>query len=221
LLTIVLSYAELLNTQYGAVEALSGDLKRISDAAGAASKITDDLLTFSGGRPTQIVQFELDRALTSIGTVLRALGDTVPVHVAAGAPGAWIKFGQAEFESVLLNLVKNAKEAAVGNGGSVTVSTSRLNPGNPEDMLLLRHLQLPSGSFVTMDIRDSGAGFAAEHGAAVFEPFFSTKPGAVGLGLSTVYGMVKRAGGRMSIEPLPDAGTLCRVVLPEAQNPPE
>ena len=219
-LTVVLSYAELLATQYGTVEALASDLNRISEAATAASKITDDLLTFSGGRPNQMVQFEVDRALTSLASMLRTLGDTVPVHVIPGAAGARIKFGQAEFESVLLNLVKNAKEAASQNAGGITVRTARLNPAHSEHIFLMRHLRLTEGAYVTIEVRDSGPGLPAEHGAAVFEPFFTTKPGAVGLGLSTVYGMVKRAGGRVTIERLAEGGTLCRVVLPEA-NPPE
>ena len=113
---------------------------------------------------------------------------------------------------VLLNLAVNARDA-MAEGGPLTISTSNVELGAP-----LPELGLPAGRFVALAVKDAGCGMTEEVRARVFEPFFTTKGSGTGLGLATVYGIVRQGGGAIRVESRPGAGATFTVLLPAADE---
>jgi signal transduction histidine kinase len=149
-------------------------------------------------------------------SLLRNMADDVAVRILLHAPGVHVRLGAKDLEAILLNVVKNAKEAIVDCEGTVTIHTSRLEPDLAEDRTLLATMGLPvNGSYVRIQISDSGLGFPIEHQPHLFEPFFTTKAGATGMGLTLTYGMVRQAGGAITLERVVSGGTRVSIVLPQ------
>jgi signal transduction histidine kinase len=207
LLTVVLSYAEMISDQYRTVEALHRDVAKISEAAGAASRITQDLLTFSGGRPSVAETLDLDRILAGMAAIFSSVSKGVRVSIIPDAPGAHVRINHRELETVVLNVVRNAKESICPNEGSITVRTSRVLPQPGEPYSPVR--------YVRISVSDTGCGMPEEHRARAVEPFFSTKAGHIGMGLSVAYGIVRRGGGTITIGSVETGGTVVDIILPE------
>lgn len=216
LLTVILSYTELIQSDYGSVESLGSELAKIREAAVSASRITQDLLTFSRGRPVATVLVEVDRAVASMASLFRSLAGSSAIRIVPNAPDVQVRFGLKELETVLMHLVKNAREAMGEAAGTITIQTARLDPAAPESRHLLAQAGLPGSpsDYVRISVIDNGPGFAPEHQTCLFEPFFTTKRGALGMGLPVSYGMLKRAGGGLVLERAPSGGCKATVVLP-------
>jgi len=214
LLGIIIDRLELIAGQTAGLPALQADVELIRAAARRAADLVDELLVFSGqdaGRPgitdlNSVISGvrSLVSASTGLTVVARFdLADTLPPVVA----------DPHRLEQAVINLVVNARDA-MPLGGTVTIGTglADLGEGDPE---------LPPGRYVELTVRDTGTGMSPEVAARVFDPFFTTKPPGqgAGLGLTTVYRTVADAGGAISVDSAPGAGTAMRIYLPAATVP--
>jgi DNA-binding response OmpR family regulator len=170
------------------------------------------LLVFArkgGGEPAV---YALDETLAAIRPLLaRLVGADVELRFELGAPEARVRFGAGEIEQILLNLVSNARQA-MPSGGVVTARTEATTLG--ADAASARHVE--PGEYVVLRLTDEGVGMDAATAARAFEPFFTTKAigRGTGLGLSTVYGLVRRHGGAIELASEPGRGTTVTILLP-------
>jgi PAS domain S-box-containing protein len=186
------------------------DAEEIRKAADRATELTRQLLTFARKQPSRPVSLNPNALITDIEKLLRRLirADVTLDTVMEDVPNVVIDPGQ--LEQVIVNLVVNARDA-IGSAGGITVTTSCINL---EEIYSARGLQLPPGEYVRISVSDTGAGMSLETQVQIFEPFFTTKSEGTGLGLSTVYGIVKQAGGHVSVYSEEGSGTTFKVFLP-------
>jgi signal transduction histidine kinase len=192
-------------------------LRRATDAAmsGAerATALTQRLLAFSRRQPLDPKPINVNNLVGGMSELLhRTLGETIAVETVLG-PGLWhIEVDQNQFESALLNLAVNARDA-MPQGGKLTIETANTHIG--EDYYALNAEAAP-GQYVVICVSDTGCGIDKATMAHVFEPFFTTKETGrgTGLGLSLVYGFVKQSGGHVKLYSEPGIGTTVKIYLP-------
>lgn len=179
-----------------------------------AAELTQSLLAFSRRQPLDPKLVDLNLRLGTVRDLLvRMLGERIQVETALTA-GLWpVKIDGAQFDSSIINLAKNARDA-MPHGGRLTLSTRNTHVAQEE----ATRFGLYTGDFVVVEVKDTGIGIPAEQLNSVFEPFFTTKGvgHGTGLGLSMVYGFVKQSGGHVVIESVPQQGTTVRIYLPRA-----
>jgi PAS domain S-box-containing protein len=216
LLTVISSYAELILFD---PEMSKGkeEIQEIRGAAARAAKLTRQLLAFSRRQAMEPRIVNPNDVLRGVETLLRRLIDSSVALVADLSPDTpLIRVDPGQLEQVAMNLAINAADA-MPEGGALTIATSsRIMP----DELLRRHADLRPGLYAIVEVRDTGHGMDAETLAQIFEPFFTTKePGrGTGLGLSTVYGIVKQSDGHIEVTSAPGAGTVFTVYFPAVDN---
>ncbi len=203
LLTVIVGYSELLANELGPVHPMYGDVDAIREAGRRAAAFTEQLLTISRRRLSEGAAIELDDTVRKLEPVLRRLvGEDVTFVVECDPGAGWINVDQSQFEQVLLNLVVNARDAMPAGGTlTITVTSTRGEDG---------------AWWSVLSVADTGIGMDAATVERCFEPFFTTKGLAkgTGLGLATVYSVVDQAGGAVTIETAPGAGTCMRVMFP-------
>lgn len=211
LLTVINSYAELI--QFDPAMKGREEIQEIRGAAARAAKLTRQLLAFSRRQAMEPRIVNPNDVLRGVEALLRRLIDGAITIVADLSPDTpLIRVDPGQLEQVAMNLAINAADA-MPDGGTLTVSTSsRQMP--PE--LLRQHPELQAGIYALIEVRDTGHGMDAETLSQIFEPFFTTKePGrGTGLGLSTVYGIVKQSDGHVDVHSVPGEGTAFTVYLP-------
>jgi CheY-like chemotaxis protein len=180
-------------------------IEEIRRAGERATELTRKLLAFGRAQAAPHVTGDLHRTLAECAEMLRYLAPPpVEVIIEAASGPAPVQCDPVEIQQILLNLALNSRDA-MPEGGRIMITTAF------------------AGSVVELRVSDNGSGMDASTRARVFDPFFTTKdPGrGTGLGLSTVYGIVRRAGGRIELESEPGAGTTVTVRLPLFQKPAE
>jgi PAS domain S-box-containing protein len=216
-LTVIRGYADLLREDLPPVTAGEGGVAAIENGVARASALTTKLLAFSRRQPVLRTDLAVDAALAELRVLLRQLlTDRIEVEIQC-APGLWpARADQGQLEQVVINLVTNARDA-MPSGGRVAIQAS--NRVVPETDAAA--LGLAAGDYVALVVRDSGIGMDEEVRQSAFEPFFSTKKPAegIGLGLSIVQGLVAAAGGAVSIDSAPGRGTAVTVLLPRGSDP--
>ena len=220
LLTAIRGHAELLLDEVRDGSGIRTDLLEIRDAAERASTLTRQLLAFSRRQVLQPRVLDLNLVVAELERVLqRTVGAYIELRTELGAPLDLVRADPAQLEQVLLNLVLNARDALAA-GGHIRVRTANhyVAAGAPETAE-----DLAPGNYVTLQVEDDGAGMAGEVAQQAFEPFFTTKrPGAgTGLGLSTVYGVIKQSGGHVTLTSTPGVGTTATIFLPSVAPPQE
>jgi two-component system cell cycle sensor histidine kinase/response regulator CckA len=188
-LMILMGQAELILSQLGPRHALAPAAEAILNVGERCSALTSQLLTLSRRRSGTRGSVNLGALLRRMAPVLRtALGETSHVELMVEDPDALVLADEGQLEQVVMNLALNARDA-MPRGGTLSLSVERI-------------LTETHGPNVRLTVRDTGEGIAPEHRARIFEPFFTTKRGGhgTGLGLSTVYGIVQDAGGRIEVE---------------------
>ncbi|MFI5227662.1 MAG: PAS domain S-box protein [Gemmatimonadales bacterium] len=214
ILTAILGTAELglMNASIG-IE-IRRDLEAIRNAGQRAAKITRQLLAFGRKQviqPRTVLMNETVQELLPMLKRLLAIGVNLETELAAS--GA-IEVDPVQLEQVMLNLAVNARDA-MPHGGTLTIATRDLaiDGGRRED-----GQSIPSGSYIALEVRDTGTGMDAATQARIFEPFFTTKAAGAGtgLGLSTVYGIVKQSAGHILVRSNVGAGTTFTIVFPRA-----
>ena len=211
-LHIIMSYVESTQEKLGA-RAPSDALQRIDAAAQKGDRLVSELLTFGIHRPERLSAVDLRGELERLRGVIETIsGRRVPVQIAVEDGLNAVNADPEQLTQVLVNLAQNARDA-MPEGGTLTLRASRVRRG-PEEMV---DPSVPEGDWALLTVSDSGTGMSAEVLAHVFEPFFTTKKGrGTGLGLASVYGMVRRFGGHITVESADGSGTTFRIYLPFA-----
>ncbi len=210
LLTVILGYGHSLQDSVPPNSRAARELGELRTAAERATQLTRQLLAFSRQQILQPKPVLLNDIVTQIESLLRrTLGGDVVLETSLDEDTGTVHADPSQMEQVILNLVINARDAMPG-GGTVHVSTRNVTHeagGNDDD--------LAPGDYVELSVADTGSGMNEETRARIFEPFFTTKgTGGTGLGLATVYGIVKQSGGHVTCESAPGRGTRFEVRLP-------
>lgn len=218
LLTIILGHSEILLEDLDPQAPSFHAVDEISKAAGQASSLTQHLLTFSRKQPRQLERMNLNELITAqIPALGRVLGNRNRLVTSLAPDLGLILADTSQIEQVLLNLCLNARDA-MPDGGTVTIET---RGETVEEAFVQRHIQSKPGAYVVLLVTDQGVGMDDYVQAHCFDPFFTTKPKgeATGLGLSTVYGIVKQSGGFVEIVSAPGQGATFKVYLPCVEVP--
>lgn len=219
MMTIILGFSDLLIRTKELPDRLRGDVDEIQKAATRAGHITRQLLAYSRRLVLQPAVLDLDAV---VGEMAQALQPLLPVHTRVetqlGAGGARIRADRSQLEQVMINLAFNARDAMPA-GGRITLATLALalDADAGRDRI---GIPIVPGPYVCLEVRDTGAGLSPEVRSHLFEPFFTTKEvgQGSGLGLATVYGIVKQSGGYVWAEPRPGGGTTFTVCLPQVEG---
>jgi two-component system cell cycle sensor histidine kinase/response regulator CckA len=213
LLLVIAGQSEQLADGLASGDPLLPAVTAISDAARRAASLTQQLLAFSQRQTLVPRAVSLASMVEQMRGVLRdTMGSAITVHVDLAAQVPTVRADRAQLERVLINLALNARDA-MGGRGQLAISLDTIQVG---DAMMVDRPWLRIGRYVRMQLRDSGAGMSEEVQQHLFEPFFTTKPPGTGagLGLATVYGIVKQSGGFVWVESEVGRGTLVTILLP-------
>ena len=223
LLTAILGYSELLLGRTDVEPSVLADVEQIKKAGERGGRLTRQLLTFSRKQVTTPQVLDLNAVVREIHKMLRrVINEDIDLEIVAGPDLDRVKADVGQIDQLILNLAVNARDA-MPRGGTLRVATANVHL---DTEFARRHVGAVPGGYVSLTVQDTGCGMTRAVLAHVFEPFFTTKPAGqgTGLGLATVYGIVKQSGGYVSIASEPNRGTTVTVYLPrvdeEAAPPP-
>ena len=218
ILTAILSYAELSLMKLPEHDPLRGHLISIQEASEKAATLTHQLLAFSRRQVLEMKVVDLNDVIRGLAKMLtRMIGEDMPLEVRTGATASFVRADEGQIEQVLMNLAVNARDA-MPSGGRLVIETADTNP---DDAVLKSQGVADPGQYAMLTVIDSGAGMSNEVRERIFEPFFTTKElgRGTGLGLATVYGIVKQHGGHIIVDSEPGKGTIFRILLPLTAGP--
>jgi PAS domain S-box-containing protein len=218
LLGVIMSHASLLAEEADGQPEMLADIRPIELAAQRAARLTRQLLIFAKRDSAQPQDTDLDNVIGEMTELLAAsVGGSIELRFDQAITPPVVKADRSHLEQVLLNLATNARDA-MPQGGTLTIATGA---AELDEAYCAARQHATPGHYVTLTVSDTGTGMSPEVAARIFEPFFTTKDAGrgTGLGLSTVYGIVTRCGGSISVQSERDAGTTFRVYLPAAARP--
>jgi len=216
-LTVIQGHASMLRARPELPEEVRGSVNQILLAAERAATLTRQLLTFSRKQVTQTRVLDLNEVVANLTKMLKhVLRADVSLHVNTNSRAFLVRANAGMIEQVLMNLAINASDA-MPQGGKLAITTSDELIG-PEYVQL--NPQGAEGDYVCLSVSDSGEGISQENLSRIFEPFFTTKPAGrgTGLGLATVYGIVRQHSGWITVYSELGKGTLFRIYLPAAKE---
>ncbi len=220
MMTIVLGFSDLLSRELEqSGTASQREVEEIRKAALRAAKITTQLLAFSRQQVLQPVDLGLNQVVQEMVPVLSLmLPANVRVETALSPRETVVRADRSQLEQVLINLAFNARDA-MSSGGTITFTTAVRELDEASGRRLIG-IPIPPGRYGLISVVDTGHGMDPDTLAQVFEPFFTTKPvgSGTGLGLSTVYGIVKQSGGYVWVESAEGEGTSFTMCLPEVER---
>jgi len=214
LLTIIRGHSDLLLDRDSAGEPERRSIEQIQKAADRAVSMTRQLLAFSRMQVLQPRVLDLNAIVADIGKMLpRLIGEDIEYSFVPGQQLASIKADPGQIEQVIMNLAVNSRDA-MPNGGKLTVRTSNVTL---DEAGARRRHPMVAGMYVLLAVIDTGIGMTDETKAHIFEPFFTTKElgKGTGLGLATVYGVVKQSEGFIWVESAPGKGTTFEIYMPQ------
>ncbi|MDP6590723.1 MAG: ATP-binding protein, partial [Alphaproteobacteria bacterium] len=214
LLTAIIGFCDLLLMRHQAGDHSFSDIMQIKQNANRAANLVRQLLAFSRQQTLKPEVLSVTDVLADLTNLLRRLiGETIEMQMIHGRDVTYVKADQGQFEQIIINLAVNARDAMKG-GGTLTIRTSNVAQ---TESVRMGHDLLPRGDYVLIKVSDTGMGIPKEHAGKIFEPFYTTKEGGAGtgLGLSTVYGIVKQFGGYVFVESEPDQGANFNIFLPQ------
>lgn len=220
LLTVITGYASNVLEALPKSSPLHEDVGEILDAGQRAAALTQQLLAFGRKQVVEPKVIDLSQVVASTERMLqRLISENISVRIKLASAPVLILADSGQIEQVIFNLVINARDALEG-GGTITVETDNVCLGEAETGDIDR---FEPGSYGSLTISDTGVGMDTETLSRIFEPFFSTKnrAGGTGLGLATVYGIVRQSGGLIRVESRPGGGSVFKVFLPSADAPAE
>jgi PAS domain S-box-containing protein len=219
MMTIILGFSDLLGCAAELPDTLQGDVDEIRKAAARAGKITQQLLAFSRQQVLHPADLRLNIIVDELVPVLRLLlPANVRVETRLSPLDAVVRADRAQLEQVLINLAFNARDA-MAEGGTVRIAVEARFLSEDAGHRLVG-VPFPPGQYALISVIDTGHGMDDATLEQLFEPFFTTKPAGLGtgLGLATVYGIVKQSGGYVWAESTPGQGTTFTVGLPLVQG---
>jgi PAS domain S-box-containing protein len=212
LLTVITGRTELLLLRLAADAPHRRDVELVRKTAERAASLTQQLLAFSRKQMLQPRVLDLNGVVAGMAQMLKPLlGETIELESSLDPILGRVKADPAQIEQIILNLAVNARDA-MPQGGRLTIETGNVDL---DDAFVESHPGSSAGPHVMLGVRDTGIGMSPEVQAHLFEPFFTTKGvgKGTGLGLATVYGIVKQHGGYIRVESAPGAGTVVRIYL--------
>lgn len=223
LLTAIIGYSDLILARgAGGDQSVVEDVEEIKRAAERASELTRQILAFSRRQALRAERVSLNEVLLRMEPLLsHALGEDIEVACLCSSDLGLVEVDVSQFEQVLMNLAANARDA-MPEGGRLTLETANVEI---DDTYCAKYPDATPGKYVVVSVSDTGVGIEPEVLPHIFEPFFTTKPPGTGtgLGLSTVYGIVRQSGGLINVYSEPGQGTTFRIYLPrveaEAEEP--
>ena len=213
LLTVITGYAELALISLNSRDQLSEDLQEIQNAADRASGLTRQLLAFSRKQTQQSKVLNLNDIITELHKMLRRIiGEDIHLETIPEPDLGSVNADPGQIEQIIVNLAVNARDA-MPDGGKLTIETQNVEL---DEEYVSTHTGVIPGSYVMLAISDTGCGMTEETKSQIFDPFFTTKKEGegTGLGLSTVYGIVKQSGGNIWIYSELEKGTTFKIYLP-------
>jgi two-component system, cell cycle sensor histidine kinase and response regulator CckA len=213
LLTAMIGFCDLLLLRFRPGDPSFADIMQIKQNANRAANLVRQLLAFSRQQTLQPRILDITDVLVELSHLLRRLiGENIELKVVHGRDLGLAKVDQGQLEQVIINLAVNARDAMPG-GGLLTIRTANVHQASP---MRRGHETMPAGEYVRVEVSDTGIGIPKENLARIFEPFFSTKEvgSGTGLGLSTVYGIVKQTGGFIFVDSTPGQGAVFHIYLP-------
>lgn len=220
LLVVISGFAELVAADLGPAHRSQEDLDEIRAAADKAAALTHQLLAFSRRQILQPQILDLNRVLRSAESLLqRVIGENIALTMKLTTPLARVSADPGQVEQVILNLAVNARDAMPG-GGRLTIETTNIEL---DDEYVAQHQGASTGQHAMIAVSDTGTGMDEATRQRLFEPFFTTKPAGrgTGLGLATVYGIVKQSRGTIWVYSEIGRGSTFRIYLPAATVTPE
>ncbi|WP_407697428.1 ATP-binding protein [Skermanella rosea] len=217
LLTAMIGFCDLLLLRHKPGDQSFSDIMQIKQNANRAANLVRQLLAFSRQQTLQPRVLNITDVLAELSNLLRRLiGENIELKMTHGRDLGLIKVDQGQLEQVIINLAVNARDAMAG-GGRLTIQTSNVSTDGPTRR---EHEEMPPGEYVAIEVSDTGIGIPKENIARIFEPFFSTKEvgSGTGLGLSTVYGIVRQTGGFIFVDSAPGEGAKFTIYLPRHQS---
>jgi two-component system cell cycle sensor histidine kinase/response regulator CckA len=217
LLTVILSYSHFLLSSLAPDDPNREDVDAIRSAGESAAALTRQLLVFSRQQVVQPKVLRLNEVVAGTGKMLRRLiGENIELATTLDPDAGAVKVDAGQMEQVIVNLAVNARDA-MPNGGRLLIESKN---AEFHEAVTERTTLYPAGRYVMLAVSDNGIGMDAATQAKVFEPFFTTKAvgKGTGLGLATVYGIVKQSGGDISLYSEPGAGTSFKIYFPRVDG---
>ena len=218
LLMVIRGHVELLLNRPGVDAGVARNAEAIQKASDRAAGITQQLLAFSRKQVLQARVIEMRTVVKDIANLLRRLlGPMVDFRLQLPTDPLWVRADESQLEQVVLNLAINARDA-MPNGGTVTTIVDHVTGDSP---IVQRRPGMPEVDYVRLRVIDTGTGMDAATQARIFEPFFTTKEfgKGTGLGLATVYGVVKQSDGWIWVDSTLGSGTTFEIFLPAVNEP--
>ena len=213
LLTAMGGFCDLLLDRHGSEDPSFSDIMQIKQNTNRAANLVRQLLAFSRRQTLQPKVFAIRDALSDLSNLLRRLiGENIELEINHGVDVDLIRTDPGQFDQVIINLAVNSRDAMPG-GGIITVLTERVNV---ETSIQRGHEVMSAGEYILIKVVDTGSGIAREDIGRIFEPFFSTKGvgEGTGLGLSTVYGIIRQSDGYIFVDSALGEGTSFSIYLP-------
>jgi two-component system, cell cycle sensor histidine kinase and response regulator CckA len=218
MLSVIIGYSDIVLLRLPADSAIRNEIREIRNAGERAGQLTRQLLAFSRKQVLQPEVLNLNETILEMEKMLkRLIGEDIDLAVHLSESLDRVKFDPGQIEQIILNLVVNARDA-MPRGGKILIQTANIEL---DEEYASQHSDASAGPHVMLAVTDTGSGMDAETRARIFEPFFTTKEigRGTGLGLSTVYGIVKQSGGNIWVYSEPGHGTTFKIYIPAIQEP--
>jgi two-component system, cell cycle sensor histidine kinase and response regulator CckA len=213
LLTAMIGFCDLLLQRHKPGDQSFNDIMQIKQNGNRAANLVRQLLAFSRQQTLQPKVLNLVDVLSELTNLMRRLiGSEIKLDMIHGRDVGLVKADEGQLEQVIVNLIVNARDA-MPQGGEITIHTRSLKLDKP---LHRGQDEIPPGEYIEVEIADTGSGIPKENLSRIFEPFFSTKEvgSGTGLGLSTVYGIMRQTGGFITVESVINKGTTFTIYFP-------
>ena len=217
LLTAIIGFCDLLLLRHRAGDPSFGDIMQIKQNSNRAANLVRQLLAFSRQQTLRQRVHDMTDILTELSHLLRRLiGANIELEIIHGSNLGLIKVDEVQMEQVMINLAVNARDAMDG-GGKLTITTENFTNKRSKTMM---EEKMPPGHWILIKVQDTGCGISDKHMGHILEPFFTTKDvgQGTGLGLATVYGIIRQSGGFLDIDTTVGKGTTFLIYLPKSNE---